>query len=89
MSAISDPIADMLTRIRNGISARHPRVDMPSSKLRVELARILKDEGYIANYKVAEEAKKKVLRVFLRYSPDGSSVISTGISGTLRHWRMP
>ena len=60
MSAISDPIADMLTRIRNGLGARHPRVDMPSSKLRVELARILKEEGYIANYKVAEEAKKKV-----------------------------
>jgi small subunit ribosomal protein S8 len=77
MSAISDPIADMLTRIRNGLTARHPRVDMPSSKLRVELARILKEEGYIANYKVAEEAKKRVLKVFLRYGPDGASVIST------------
>jgi small subunit ribosomal protein S8 len=77
MAAITDPIADMLTRIRNGIGARHPRVDMPASKLRVEIARILKEEGYISNYKVAEEAKKKVLRVFLRYSPDGTSVIST------------
>jgi small subunit ribosomal protein S8 len=76
MSAITDPIADMLTRIRNGLAARHPRVDMPSSKLRVELARILKEEGYIANYKVVEEAKKKVLKVFLRYGPDGTSVIS-------------
>jgi small subunit ribosomal protein S8 len=77
MAALTDPIADMLTRIRNGIGARHPRVDMPASKLRVEIARILKEEGYISNYKVAEEAKKKVLRVFLRYSPDGTSVIST------------
>lgn len=76
MSAITDPIADMLTRIRNGLGARHQRVDMPSSKLKVEIARILKDEGYIANYKVADEAKKKVLRVFLRYTPEGASVIT-------------
>lgn len=77
MAAITDPIADMLTRIRNGIRARHQRVDMPASKMRVEIGRILKEEGYISNYKVAEEGKKKVLRVFLRYSPDGTNVIST------------
>lgn len=77
MSAINDPIADMLTRIRNGIQARHQRVDMPSSKLKVEVARILKDEGYISNFKVAEEGKKKILKVFLRYGADGTSVIST------------
>ena len=76
MSAITDPIADMLTRIRNGLCAHHQRVDMPSSKLKVEIARILKEEGYIANFKVADEAKKKVLRVFLRYTPEGASVIS-------------
>ena len=76
MSAITDPIADMLTRIRNGLGAHHQRVDMPSSKLKVEIARILKEEGYIANFKVADEAKKKVLRVFLRYTPEGASVIS-------------
>lgn len=76
MSALTDPIADMLTRIRNGILARLQRVDMPSSKLKAELARILKEEGYISNYKVAEEGKKKVLKVFLRYGPDGESVIS-------------
>ena len=76
MSAVSDPVADMLTRIRNGFRARHPRVDMPSSKLKVEIARVLKEEGYISNYKVAEEKKKATLRVFLRYAPDGSSVIS-------------
>jgi len=77
MSAITDPIADMLTRIRNGIRARHPRVDMPASTLRVEIARILKQEGYVSNFKVAEEGKKKVLKVFLRYGEDGQSVIST------------
>lgn len=76
MSAISDPIADLLTRIRNGIRARHQRVELPSSKLKVEIARILKEEGYIANFKVAEEGKKKILRVFLRYDNDGKSAIS-------------
>jgi len=76
MSAVTDPVADMLTRIRNGIRARHSRVEMPSSKLKVEIARILKDEGYIGNYKVAEEGKKKVLRIALRYDTEGASVIS-------------
>src|SRR5712692_8341982 len=77
MSAVTDSIADMLTRIRNGLGARHARVDMPSSKLKVEVARVLKDEGYISNFKVAEEGKKKILKVFLRYGTDGESVIST------------
>jgi small subunit ribosomal protein S8 len=76
MSAVSDPVADMLTRIRNGFRARHQRVDMPSSKLKIEIARVLKEEGYISNYKVSEEGKKKTLRVFLRYTANGSSVIS-------------
>lgn len=76
MSAITDPIADMLTRIRNGIRARHQRVDIPSSRLKIEIARILKEEGYISNFKVAEEGKKKVLKVFLRYSEDGKSAIT-------------
>ena len=73
---ITDPIADLLTRVRNGSRARHPRVDMPSSKLKVEIARILKDEGYIANFKVADEKGKRTLRVFLRYTPDRRSVIT-------------
>jgi len=76
MAALTDPIADMLTRIRNGLHARHPRVDMPPSKIKVEVARILKDEGYISNFKVVEEEKKKVLRIALRYTPSGDSVIS-------------
>lgn len=76
MAALTDPVADMLTRIRNGLRARHTRVEMPSSKLKVEIARILKDEGYVGNYKVAEEGKKKVLRIGLRYDTGGTSVIS-------------
>jgi len=73
---ITDPIADFLTRIRNGALAKHPRVEMPSSKMKVEIARILKEEGYLANYKVVEEKGKKTLRVFLRYTPDRRSVIT-------------
>jgi len=77
MAVVTDPIADMLTRMRNGIRARHQRVEMPSSRLKVEIARILKEEGYISNFKVAEENKKKVLKVFLKYGTDGENVIST------------
>jgi len=73
---ITDPIADMLTRIRNAVRARHPRVDLPSSKMKIELARILKEEGYVSTYKVVEENKRKVLRVFFRYTSDKRSVIT-------------
>src|ERR1700734_2279368 len=72
----TDPIADWLTRIRNGALAKHPRVEMPSSKMKIEIARILKEEGYLANYKVVEEKGRKTLRVFLRYTPDRRSVIT-------------
>jgi len=77
VSAITDPIADMLTRIRNGIRARHQRVEMPSSRLKVEVARVLKEEGFISNFKLGEEGKKKALRIFLRYGPDGQSAIAS------------
>ena len=72
----SDPIADMLTRVRNAITARHPKVDVPASKLKTEIARILKEEGYIAYYKVAEEGVKKVIKIYLKYAPDNSPVIT-------------
>jgi small subunit ribosomal protein S8 len=72
----TDPIADMLTRIRNAARAKHARLDLPSSKMKIEIARILKDEGYLANYKVVEEKGRKTLRVFLRYTPDRRSVIT-------------
>lgn len=73
---VTDPIADMLTRIRNASRAKHPRVDLPSSKMKVEIARILKDEGYLSNFKVVDEKGRKTLRVFLRYTPDRRSVIT-------------
>lgn len=73
---MTDPIADMLTQIRNAVRARHARVDLPCSKLKTEIARILKDEGYLANFKVVDEKGKKVLRVFLRYTPERRSVIT-------------
>ena len=60
---LTDPVADFLTRIRNSIRARHQKLDVPASKLKSEIARILKEEGYIANYKPAEENGMKVLRV--------------------------
>jgi len=72
----TDPIADMLTRIRNASRAKHPRVDLPSSKLKIEIARILKEEGYLSNFKLVEEKGRKSLRVFLRYTPDRRSVIT-------------
>ncbi|MGH9450583.1 MAG: 30S ribosomal protein S8 [Terriglobia bacterium] len=77
MAAVTDPIADMLTRIRNGIRARHPRVDMPASNLKVGIAAILKEEGYVGAYRTSEEGKKRTLRVTLRYGADGESVITT------------
>jgi small subunit ribosomal protein S8 len=80
---MTDPIADMLTRIRNATRAKHPRVDLPSSKLKIEIARILKEEGYLANFKVVDEKGKKALRVFLRYSAGRRSVI-TGIKRVSR-----
>ena len=61
--SFTDPVADFLTRLRNSIRARHQKLDVPASKLKTEIARILKEEGYIANYKAAEENGRNVLRV--------------------------
>ena len=73
----TDPIADFLTRIRNAAAAKHQRVDVPVSKLKTEIARILKEEGYISTFKLVEENKtRKTLRVFLKYTPDRRSVIT-------------
>jgi small subunit ribosomal protein S8 len=73
---MTDPVADFLARVRNAIKARHQKVDVPASKLKLEIARILKEEGYVANYKPTEEDGKKVIRVYLKYGPDNSPVIS-------------
>ena len=72
----ADPIADMLTRVRNALIARHPKVDVPASRLKNELARILKEEGYILNYKLTEEGSKKFIRLYLKYTPANLPVIS-------------
>ena len=74
--SMTDPIADMLTRIRNGINSHHERVELPASKLKVEIARILKDEGFIRNYAIGDKEKvQATLRIDLKYSPDGEPVI--------------
>ena len=73
---MTDPVADMITRIRNSVRAKLPRVDIPSSKLKVEIARILKNEGYVANFKVTEDGKQGVLRVYLKYGPGMERVIT-------------
>ena len=73
---MTDPVADMITRIRNGVRAKLPKVDVPSSKLKMEIARILKDEGYIANFRLTEDNKQGVLRVFLKYGPGMERVIT-------------
>jgi small subunit ribosomal protein S8 len=73
---MTDPVADLIARIRNGVRAKLPKVDVPSSKLKVEITRILKDEGYIANFKVTEDEKQGVLRVFLKYGPGMERVIT-------------
>lgn len=67
---VTDPIADMLTRVRNAQRARHRRVDMPVSKLKVEIARLLKENHYIYDYKVLEDERFNVLRLYLKYYQD-------------------
>jgi len=74
--ATCDPISDMLTRIRNAQSARHPKVDVPASKLKMEIARILKEEGFITNFKMADDGAKKSIRIYLKYTPGNVPVIS-------------
>lgn len=71
----SDPIADMLTRIRNGVTAHKKQVVIPASKLKTGLARVLQDEGYILGYDVVEDTRQGILRVDLKYGPNGEVVI--------------
>lgn len=86
--SMTDPISDMLTRIRNSSRTKKEKVDIPASKLKSELARLLKDEGFIANYKVIEDRKQGILRVYLKYTPDKKSVI-TGIRKVSKSgWRV-
>jgi small subunit ribosomal protein S8 len=72
---MSDPIADLLARVRNALSARHEKTDVPSSRFKVELARILKDQGYIKNFKVMDDRGGSLLRLYLKYDETGNPVI--------------
>lgn len=72
----SDPIADFLTRIRNASRAEHEKVDIPSSKLKLRMAEILKDEGFIKNFRVIEDNKQGMLRVYLKYGAGSERIIS-------------
>jgi small subunit ribosomal protein S8 len=76
--AVSDPVADFLTGVRNAIRAKHRKVDVPASRLKTEIAKVLLRERYINNYKVIEDRKQGVLRIYLKYTGDDASVI-TGI----------
>src|SRR2546426_11038507 len=78
---MTDPISDMLARIRNAVIAKHTRVDMPSSRIKAEIARILQDEGYIHGFKLLDEdadkgKPSKILRLFLKYGPHGERLIT-------------
>jgi small subunit ribosomal protein S8 len=72
----TDPVADLLTRIRNASRAEHEKVDIPASKLKVRVVEILKDEGFIKNFRVLDDTKQGTLRVYLKYGPGSEKVIS-------------
>ena len=80
---MTDPISDMITRIRNAVTAKHTRVEIPASKLKAEIARILQDEGYIQGFRLVDEPSaqagrqsRQLIRLFLKYGPHGERVIS-------------
>jgi small subunit ribosomal protein S8 len=73
---LTDPIADMLTRMRNAIVIKSEKVDMPASKMKVEIAKILKEEGFIKSYKILKDKKQGMLRIAFKYTPDNHPVIS-------------
>ena len=85
--SMTDPIADLLTRIRNGMMARHRVVDVPASRLKVEIARILQQEGYVEGFEVAEETRQGVLRIRLKYGSAGERAI-TGLERVSRPGRL-
>lgn len=72
---MTDPISDMLTRIRNAAKARHDMMELPSSNVKAMIAKILKDEGYIKNFRVIDDDKQGILKIYLRYDPKGESMI--------------
>ncbi|HWF85789.1 MAG TPA: 30S ribosomal protein S8 [Vicinamibacterales bacterium] len=91
---MTDPIADMLTRIRNAVIAKHTRVDMPASRIKADIAKILQDEGYIQGFRLLDDVARpmkgiapvKTLRLFLKYGPHGEKLI-TGVERISRPGR--
>ncbi len=83
---MTDSISDMLTRIRNALKAKYEKVDIPSSKIKMEIAKILKEEGYIENFKVIDDAKQGTLEISLRYTKEGQPAI-TGLKRISRPGR--
>jgi small subunit ribosomal protein S8 len=73
---MTDPVADLLTRIRNANSAEHEKVDIPASKLKARIAGILKEEGFIKNFRIIEDSKQGTLRIYLKYGPGNEQVIA-------------
>jgi len=76
---MTDPLADMLTRMRNANKAKHEKVDIPASTLKAHIAQILKEEGYIKNYKVIKDGKQGILRVYLKYEGDTKKQVISGL----------
>ena len=74
--SMTDPIADMLTRMRNALTASFSTVDIPSSRLKVDIAKVLKSEGFIKNFKIIEDQKQGIMRIFLKYDEKGDSIIN-------------
>lgn len=74
--SLTDPLADMLTRIRNAIRVKKKEINIPSSRMKVEIAKILKEEGFIKNFKVIDDNKQGILNISLKYTDDNQSVIS-------------
>ena len=74
---MTDPVSDLLTRIRNASEARHETVDVPSSRLKLEITRILKEEGYVSNYLLVQDNKQGIIRIQLRYAAEKSPVITS------------
>lgn len=73
--SMTDPISDMLTRIRNATTVRHDRTDVPASKMKLEIAKILKQEGFIRTFKLLEDGPQGLIRIYLKYAEDGEPVI--------------
>ena len=73
---LTDPIADMLIRIKNAITVKNDKVDIPASRMKIEIAKILKEEGFIKSYKIIKDKKQGVVRINLKYTPDGDPAIT-------------